>query len=243
MIFILFHIFRWWELNFFKLLSKLLSNNFKPGCLDADLRISITYDFWLSKAVGCLRFPFPRKALNTICRQVTLIPPNVTIFTFKQSQTTPVKTGDKEGKYKEVENNKQEFGLKQCCGTTKKQSKAKQTKQNQTPKLGSFWQGWTTKHSSKTIHYSSTEKSEVASFGHMSSGDNWQSTAPMKRPQFSKLCVWKSFKVHLVRGCPHSSLLELLGVKHPTVSTLELQFPWRCGGPLTGYLWGSCSSP
>lgn len=32
---------------------------------------------------------------------------NYTIFTVKQSKTKPIKTGDKDGKYKEVENNKQ----------------------------------------------------------------------------------------------------------------------------------------
>lgn len=56
-------------------------------------------------------------------------PTHVTIFTFKQSRNTPVKTGDKEGKYKEVENNKQKSkaDLKQCWGTTK-QNKTKKTK-------------------------------------------------------------------------------------------------------------------
>lgn len=41
-----------------------------------------------------------------LSEQVTLIPRNVTVFTFKQPWNVPVKTGDKEGKYKEVENNK-----------------------------------------------------------------------------------------------------------------------------------------
>jgi len=33
-----------------------------------------------------------------LSEEVTLIPPSVTIFTFKQSQDTSVKTGDEEGK-------------------------------------------------------------------------------------------------------------------------------------------------
>lgn len=164
-------------------------------------------------------------------------------FTFKQSWNTPVKTGDKKGKYKEVQNNKQKskFDFKQCWGTTK-QNKENKIKQNQTPKLGSFWEGWTTKHSSKTIHYSSTEKKKwkVLAIRHLETSGNQQ--LPWKDPSFQSCVSGSHLKYTWVRGCPDSSLLELLGVKCPKISTLELQFSWRCGGPLTGYCWGSCSS-
>lgn len=78
----------------------------------------------------------------------------------------------------------------------KKQSKENKTKQNQTPKLGSFWEGWTTKHSSKTIHYSSTEKKWSGKFWPYVIWRQLAINSPHeKTPVFKAVClevIWSS---------------------------------------------------
>lgn len=76
--------------------------------------------------------------------------------------------------------------------------------QNNTSKLRGFWEGWTTKHSSKTIHYFFTDKKiikwQVWTIPHLeTSGNQWP---PWKDPCFQSCVPGRQFKSESVLTLP-----------------------------------------